>query len=202
MENRNLKNKLVAGAAIVALSGFVPTPFNAAHAAVSDSDSLNINATVLTALTVSANASLVFGGFVPIANTGYVDIAATGGASQSNAKLVTGTPAAGGIKFGGSTASNYVIAATGLGTAGFALETASSASDLVIKQLYFGTNANGLATGFTLSAGTLASAKTAQVQLQGNATAVNGVGGRVHWTGGMPALGQYSGSIAITIERP
>ena len=194
------KNKLATGIAVVALSGFVPTPHNNAMAETATAN-LNVQAEVLQQLSASSSQALNFGQFVATSTNGYVEIDTAGAFDASNAQSVS-AGAAGLITFNGSTGS-YVFAATNLGANGFALMTGATATPatILLTKLIFGTNADGLAAGFTLTAGTAAD-YTTNANLQGNANAANAVGGRLAWTGGAPAVGSYSGTIDVTVTRP
>lgn len=195
------KNKLATGIAVVALSGFVPTPHNNAMAETATAN-LSVQAEVLQQLSASSSQPLNFGQFVATNTNGYVEIDTAGAFDASNAQSVS-AGAAGLITFNGSTGS-YVFAATNLGANGFALMTGATATPatILLTKLIFGTNADGLAAGFTLSAGAMASNYTTNANLQGNANAANAVGGRLAWTGGAPAVGSYSGTIDVTVTRP
>lgn len=198
MEKKNLTKKLGTGAAVVALSGFVPLPINAALAA-SAQDNLTINADVLQQLSVTASVALDFGSFVPTAATGNVVVSLTGSATPSNAKMIGSDEAAGGIAFGGALLETYVVKAAGLGTAGF--QITDGGNTVTITKITIGTAANGLNTAINLIGSTMTGANTDTAQLKGNATAGNPVAGTLAWSGAAPGPGNYVGSLAITIER-
>lgn len=98
------KRKLAAGAAIVALSGFVPTPHNSAMAETATA-TLNVQAEVLQQLSASATQALNFGQFIATNTNGYVEIDAAGSFDGSNAQAIGAGAQAGAIIFGASTGS-------------------------------------------------------------------------------------------------
>lgn len=197
METKNFKKTLGAGAAVVALSGFVPLPGNSAMAA-SDTATLNISANVLQQLTAVASTALAFGNFVVTGTGGKATVSTGGAISGSNANFISGH-AAGGIKFGGPTGVAYNFSGTNMTNAGLKIDD-GGVNDLTITKFTIGVNANGLQTAVNFSAGTAASKRTDTAKLQGAANAANPVGAAIDWTA-VPAVASYSGALNVSISR-
>lgn len=196
------KKKVAAGAALVALSGFVPQPLmQQAHAA---SAAINVTGSFVTGVELAAGNAFKFG-----------TIAATGAAGS-----VTFNPATGG---GGTFASNNAVQINASSQTGsFSLKVASTTPDLNVTVAGLGT-VTLIASGG--GAGPTGSVKLAQVILDKSAfgagadivfasgggtsdTAVIAggaaaattdilVGGQLTWTGGIP-VGQFTQAITLT----
>jgi len=181
----NLTTKVAAGAVLVALSGYVPNPAEAATA------NINASGSFITGVTLVAGDDLLFGTGVATQTTGTIQVD-PGGATLavSNGYLtVTGTPQDATIGYTVAAAGNLrlsiqagigTIAALAPGTASLARITMSSAN------VNGGNTFQFVATGAT------------QAVAFGSTTGTLNIGGRITWTGGRP-VGAYTQGVTVFV---
>ncbi len=191
----NLSKKAATGAALVALSGFVPQPMmqsaNAASAAI------NVSGSFVTGVTLTPGVAVNFGKLLATAATGNITLSTAGVLSGSvGVKKVGALAANGSIKatIANKTAAMnvtikglgpVVLAATvnGAGPAGTAKLT---------KILMKGAALNTLRT--VTAVGT--TGKTTVTAAVTTPAAVIALGGRLDWTGAIP-LGSFTQAITV-----
>lgn len=188
------------GAAVIALSGFVPLPEQQAQAA-SATANLVINAEIVCSLSIEATRPLSFGKLVAEGENGSLVIDPGGNVvSSENVADVEGFEN-GGLRFQGSAGVSYAIKASGLAGAGQTFGTAGGQAHLTLTRITVGSSPDGLKSAVVLQATGLGGDNEALFQLQGNGTAANNVGGGMTWQAAAPALGSYSGAIRIEVSR-
>lgn len=190
------KSKVAAGAALVALSSFVPQPLiDEANAATV---TVNVTGKFITGITATATNDIKLGTIIASAKTGFVDMDAAAATAVSSATFV-GTPAVGKVKLNGVVDQPVDFKVAGFGkltlTGGGATNTAT------LTKVYFGNaldtaitatggtgTATATATGGNLTADALTTTQTGTLQL----------GARIVWSNGAP-VGTFSQALTITI---
>lgn len=181
----NLKSKIAAGVAVVALSGFVPSPMvQNANAAVT---TISISGSFAAGITITSTAAVDIGTIIASGSTGTAKINAAGVASGASATVIGGS-AAGKIKGKFKSAKPIDIIVSGFGTLG---------NGATLDKVYFGKLAGpGTITG---GAATLTASATATA-ITGTGTKTLDLGAGVSWTGGVPANGAFNKAVTITLQ--
>jgi hypothetical protein len=194
------KKKMAAGAALVALSGFVPQPLmQQAHAAAA---TINVTGSFITGITLNAGRDAQFGVMAASDVNGTVTLSTAGAVTFAAGKGVTvgGAPQAGSFAFTAvSTVPNIDITVAGLG----AVALAASANGLgpigtaKLSKIVLGGLDSGAAQ-VTLTDGGSGTAKVAGYDFD-EATATIDVGAQLTWTT-PPPIGSFTAPITLTIS--
>ncbi|MEM7679712.1 MAG: hypothetical protein AAF182_01745 [Pseudomonadota bacterium] len=207
--DKQLKNtgKIAAGAAVVALSGFVPQPaMQQAHAA--NSATVNVTGSFITGISIVAQNDLQFGTLVATGSNGSYVIAPTTTVADvtSNVKAVGGQNV-GDFKLAiAVTGAKVDVTVANIGVVdtlnpSVGLNPAVGATLLKVEELYIGkTNFSTPATKLTFASGggttaTIASAFKVSTTLQ---QTIN-FGGQLSWGATQP-IGQFTQPVTITMN--
>lgn len=183
------KKKVAAGAAVVALSGFVPQPLvqqaQAATTTITVSGSFSSGISILT--TVGVN----LGTIVATAITGTAKIAANGNTGAVGATIVANA-AKGKIKAKYAVQKPLDIIVSGFGTLGGAITNAT------LDKIYFsGVAGPGTVTG---GAATTTASVIATAMNSAAGTKTLNLGAGVVWTGAFPKTGAFTKAVNVTLQ--
>lgn len=190
MSNNHIKSKAIAGAALVALSGFVPQPFM--QEADAATVAMNVTGKFISGITLAKVADIQMKTIIATGLTGSV------GFDQDAAQAVTsgtfiGTPVVGKIKMTAAAVQDVDITVTGMGTFNPATSGTGTLSKIAVgnggisnPQIITAAGTTGKVTGVTLTGSANTAAKTIDL------------GATVTWTGGKPD-GAFSLPVVVTI---
>lgn len=189
------KSKVAAGAALVALSAFVPQPL--IHEASAASTTVKVTGKFVTGITLSATADVGLGSVIAQASTGFLQMKADAATATSNGTFV-GTPTVGKIKITAAAKQPIDIKVAGFGK--LTLTGAGATGTATLTKVYFGGTLTGSATA---TGGTATATATATGAVLKNTvfTAAPGtitVGSRIVWTGNVP-VGTFDETLTVTI---
>lgn len=192
-----LNKKVAAGAALVALSGFVPQPLmQQAHAA---SAGINVSGSFITGVSLAPGVAADFGKLVGTAATGNVTLKTGGtivtpvvGAKQVGATSTNGTFKA--TIVNKTAKMDVTVAGMGKVTLTPTVNGAATQGTVTLSKVILGGPALTGAVTITNVAG------TGKTQAQATVTAAStiNVGGRIEWTGAIPR-GQFQQAITLTM---
>lgn len=188
--------KAAAGAALVVLSGIVPSP--AVLPVQAATTTMSVTGSLITGITITKMADAGMGSNAATAATGSLVLSSAGAVTPSNAVAVGGGPKAGKIKFKAvSTTPNVDVTVTGLGavTLGATTNGAAASGAVSLSKLKF---KGIMATAKDLTAaGT--SAKLAGVNITKTDDTMS-VGFTATFSGGSPiARGAWTEVVTFTI---
>jgi hypothetical protein len=196
MSQKNLINtKMAAGAALVALSGFVPQPFvNSAQAA---SASISISGSFITGIQLAAGTDIKMGKVAVTAANGSVVISTAGVVTPTKAVAAGGAPQAGTFSFKAvSTTPNVDITVTGLGALTLAATTGGVGPVGTAKLTKITLGGIGAAPT-TLTDGGAGTDKKLAYNIN-TTLATMDVGATITW-GAVQPIGQFQTPITLTI---
>lgn len=195
-KNHNISKKAAAGAALVALSSFVPQPM--LHQAMADTTTLNVTGKFITGITLAATNDIKLGSIIASAKTGFVNMDAAAATAVSSAAFA-GTPAVGKIKITAAVANPLDVKIAGFGK--LTLTGGSAAGTATLTKVYVG--GADVTSGITVAGGTsTATATVTGLNLVAGAIATPPgtltLGSRIAWTGSTP-VGTFSQALTVTI---
>lgn len=192
------KKKIAAGAALVALSGFVPTPvMQQAHAA---SAPLNVTGSFVTGVQLAAGNSVKFGTLAATAGNGKVTLSTAGANTVSNAVKVGAASSQGTFSLKVvSTTIGMDITVAGMGAVVLAASAGGGGPTgaVSLDKIILGGAAIGTPTKTTITDGGGGTGKATGVKA-GAATGVINVGGQLTWGATQP-IGQFTQAITLTM---
>lgn len=180
------KTKVAAGAAIVALSGFVPTPV--VQNAEAASTPINISGSFISGITIASKVDVSMGNIIASGATGKIQLKAGGATSGTNATIISGS-APGKIKATYKAAQPVDVTVAGFGKIGVPTNTATL-TKMYFTGVFSATITGGTATPTASSLGRV---------LTGTGTGkVVNIGAGISWTGGRPG-GAFAKATTVTI---
>lgn len=185
--SKNLKTKVAAGAALVALSGFVPQPLmQQANAATA---TINATGSFISGVALAGGQALQFGTIVATQTTGNVQITVGGAAANTNNALMLGAPQQGLF--------TYTLAITGSLrlsiTQGIGAVAGPAPGTVQLNRVTFSSaNVNG---GNTFQFAATGAIQTHSFGDTGPANNLN-MGGRIAWNGGRP-IGAFTQTVGL-----
>lgn len=191
----HLSKKAAAGAALVALSGFVPQPMmQSAQAATA---TINMTGSFVTGIALAAGTNASFGVLAATDVNGTATLSTAGAVTPSKAVTAGGTPQAGSFAFTAvSTTPNIDITVAGLGavTLNPSAGLGGPAGTVNINKVFLD---NIGTAAITLTDGGGGTAKTAGYDFTVKTGAIK-VGGQLTW-GATAPIGQFSEAITLTV---
>lgn len=186
-QKTNLKNKVAAGAVLVALSGFVPQiSSNRAHAATA---TISMSGTFTSGIAMTKGTALQFGIIVATDTGGTAQVKAAGGTSASKAFFNGGTQKAGTIAFKAGASLKVDITVTGM------KNTLTLGGATTTGTVNFPTAK--LSGPFAIQTFTAAGTTATSVTLTAKSSDIN-VGGTVTWNAIQP-LGTFSDNVKVVV---
>lgn len=189
MSSKNLK-KVAAGAALVALSGFVPNPFmQEAHAANAN---INASGSFISGVAIGANQNLSFATLIATLSTGTFGVTPAGAAGVS-----VGVTQLGALQQGQFT---YNLAVSGASlrvsvTTGISAVAGPAPGTVSITRVSIDAANINAGNTFTFNATGVVSS----VAVGATGADTMNVGARVAWTGGRP-IGAFVQAIGVNIS--
>ncbi len=193
------RSKVVASAALVALSGFVPQPLmNTAHAA---SASISVSGSFITGIQLTAVQAMDFGS---------IAVTDTGGKATLNGVAGTVSATSKGVAIGGAAQGSFVFKAVSTVPNVDITVKVPQANGLTLASTAGGAAATGSAklinvviNGIGAAATTLALAPATSVTATGyninTTSAALKLGGRVDWPSAVQTIGAFAAPLTLTI---
>ncbi|MCB1531883.1 MAG: DUF4402 domain-containing protein [Alphaproteobacteria bacterium] len=190
-----LNKKVAAGAALVALSGFVPQPMM--QSAQAASASISVTGSFVTGIQLAAGTNAQFGVLAATDVNGTATLSTAGAVTPSKAVTAGGAPQAGSFQFTAvSTVPNVDITVSGLGAVVLAASAGGGGPTGTVKlnKVFLD---NFATAAVTITDGGAGSGTATGVDINAATTSIK-VGGQLTW-GAVQPIGQFSEAIVLTI---
>lgn len=181
--------KIAGGAALVALSGIVPTPAPFVQDANAATTTISVSGTFISGITIDTATDVDLGTIIATGATGTAKVEAGDTLAGSNGTIIGGN-SDGKIKFNFKVNKQVDVKVSGFGTLG------PTVTDATFDKMYFSGVFTATVTGGTGT--TTATAANNALTASGNAKIAN-VGAGVSWTGAFPTTGTFAKPVTITV---
>jgi hypothetical protein len=190
-----MKSKAAGGAALVALSGFIPQPLVTNHAQAA-SAKISVKGSFISGIKISAIKDAVFGSNIATAANGKLVLSSANVVTPSKGVHIGGSPASGQFKFtAASTTPSVDITVAGLGAMTLGATAGGVAAVGTAKLAKITLDKIGATA--TLTDGGGGTAKSANYDITATKATIQ-VGGEVTW-GATPPIGAFAEEITLTI---